>query len=74
MKRCGVNLPRALSGPRSIRRSRCLATHPDIGHTRPDLADERHRIWPVRHLLIIYRPHTKPLQVVRIWHAKRGTP
>ena len=51
-----------------------LATHPEIGHARPDLADERHRIWPVRHFLIIYRPQTKPLQIIRIWHAKRGTP
>lgn len=51
-----------------------LAANPNIGHVREDLADSSFRFWPVRSYLIVYRPATKPLQVVRFWHGARGVP
>lgn len=57
--------------------SRCwtLAVRPLLGHTRPDLLlPEDIRVFPVGSYLIVYRPHTKPLQIVRFWHAARRTP
>ena len=50
---------------------RMLAAHPTIGHVREDLADEPVRFWPVYSYLIIYRPETKPLQILRVLHASR---
>lgn len=47
-------------------------THmPGIGHLRPDLADEPLRFFPVYKLLIIYRPETRPLQIIRVLHGAR---
>lgn len=43
-----------------------LAERPGIGRLREDLADEPLRIWPVYSYLIIYRPETRPLQIIRI--------
>lgn len=51
-----------------------LATNPHLGHVREDLADSSFRFWPVRSYLIVYRPATNPLQVVRFWHGARGVP
>lgn len=48
-----------------------LTEHPEIGALRDDLADEPLRFWPVSAYLIAYRPHTSPLQVVRVVHASR---
>lgn len=45
---------------------RMLAENPRIGQVREDLADERHRFWPVLSYLIMYRQDTNPLQIVRI--------
>jgi plasmid stabilization system protein ParE len=56
------------------RRCRALARRPYIGHTRTDLLPEEFRIFPVGSYLIVYRPETKPLQIIRFWHAARGTP
>ena len=50
---------------------RSLAKNPGMGHVRVDLADRRHRFLPVGSYLIVYRPETKPLQVIRILHASR---
>jgi plasmid stabilization system protein ParE len=50
---------------------RLLAEHPGIGHTRTDLASEAVRFWPVFKFLVIYRPDTKPLEVVRVLRGKR---
>ena len=43
-----------------------LVQYPHIGHTREDFTT-RHdvRFWPV------YRPETKPIQILRIIHGKR---
>lgn len=43
-----------------------LADFPGTGHVREDLADETLRVWPVYSYLIIYRPETRPLQIIRV--------
>ena len=48
-----------------------LVHMPLIGHIREDLADRSHRFWPVRDFLIIYHPHTSPLEIVRILRGSR---
>ena len=48
-----------------------LAKSPGIGHWRKDLTDEAVRFFPVYSYLIVYRPETKPLQVVAILHGYR---
>lgn len=48
-----------------------LGAFPDMGHARDDLADERLRIWTVSGLLIVYRPETRPVQVIRVLHGAR---
>ncbi len=53
---------------------RRLAENPRIGHLRPDLFSKDLLVWPHYRYLIVYRPETKPLQVVRVWDASRGTP
>lgn len=48
-----------------------LARMPEIGHFREDLAPASLRFWPVYSYLIIYRPESRPLQVIRILHGAR---
>jgi plasmid stabilization system protein ParE len=48
-----------------------LAELPGLGHLRDDLADETLRAWTVHSLLVIYRPDTRPLQVVRVLSGYR---
>jgi plasmid stabilization system protein ParE len=43
-----------------------LADFPHLGHPRSDLADEELRVWPVHTLLVIYRPETRPLEIIRV--------
>ena len=45
---------------------RLLAQRPTLGHWRTDLASEPLRFWPVYSYLIIYRPESKPIEVVRV--------
>lgn len=45
---------------------RRLAGMPGMGHLREDLADEMLRAWPLYAYLIVYRPETDPLQVIRV--------
>ena len=47
--------------------------HP-LRHARHDLGDETLRVWVVFSYLIIYRPNTKPLQIVRVVHGARDMP
>lgn len=42
---------------------------PFIGHTRNDVKNPDYRFWVVYSYLIVYRPNSKPLQVVRIVHG-----
>jgi plasmid stabilization system protein ParE len=48
-----------------------LAEMPGIGHLRDDLAEEPLRLYLVHRLLIVYRPETRPLEVVRVLHGSR---
>jgi len=43
-----------------------LARMPGMGRLRDELAAEALRVWPVGQYLIIYRPETKPLEIVRV--------
>ncbi|MBI1813903.1 MAG: type II toxin-antitoxin system RelE/ParE family toxin [Deltaproteobacteria bacterium] len=51
-----------------------LCQFPAMGHVDIKLAGPRHRLWPVSRYLLIYRPDTDPLQIVRIWDPARGKP
>ncbi len=48
-----------------------LAGEPGAGHLRRDLTSADVRFFPVYSYLIVYRPGTKPLQVVAILHGAR---
>ena len=48
-----------------------LAANPGGGHWRRDLTDESVRFYSVYSYLIVYRPQTKPLEVVAILHGGR---
>ncbi|HXY26085.1 MAG TPA: type II toxin-antitoxin system RelE/ParE family toxin [Candidatus Acidoferrum sp.] len=48
-----------------------LAGNPDAGHRRLDLTNADVRFFAVYSYLIVYRPETKPLQVVSILHGRR---
>ena len=48
-----------------------LAANPGAGHWRKNLTDEAVKFFPVYSYLIVYRPDTKPLQVVSILHGRR---
>ena len=48
-----------------------LADNPRMGHLREDLAAQPLRFWLVHSYLIVYRPVTEPLEVVRILSAYR---
>ncbi len=43
-----------------------LGTMPQMGHLRQDLVDEPLRFWPVHHYMIVYRPETDPIEIVRV--------
>jgi len=51
-----------------------LADHPNIGHRRTDLFPRRFRVWPFYSYLVIYKPETSPLEIVRIWHGAQRQP
>jgi plasmid stabilization system protein ParE len=48
-----------------------LASAPGAGHWRKDLTAESVKFFTVYSYLIVYRPETKPLQVVAIVHGNR---
>jgi antitoxin ParD1/3/4/toxin ParE1/3/4 len=49
-----------------------LARTPGAGHWNKNLTDEAVKFVPVYSYLIVYRPETKPLQVVSILHGHRN--
>ncbi len=51
-----------------------LVKTPGKGHVREDLTDKPVLFWPVRSYLIVYRPKTKPLQIVGVLHGSRDIP
>lgn len=51
---------------------RALARNPGIGHKREDLAESRPILfWPLRDYLIVYRPHTRPVEIVVVARGSR---
>jgi plasmid stabilization system protein ParE len=48
-----------------------LTKMPSIGHWRRDLTTEPLKFFAVYSYLIVYRPETKPLEVVAILHGRR---
>jgi toxin ParE1/3/4 len=48
-----------------------LAKNSGAGHRRKNLTDEAVKFFPVYSYLIVYRPDTKPLEVVSILHGRR---
>lgn len=50
---------------------RTVADFPGIGHLREDLTTEDVRFWTIYSYMVIYRPETKPLQVIRVLHGAR---
>jgi antitoxin ParD1/3/4/toxin ParE1/3/4 len=48
-----------------------LSENPGAGHWRKDLTPEAVKFFPVYSYLIVYRPDTRPLQVVAILHGRR---
>src|SRR5437667_12788534 len=48
-----------------------LAQSPGAGHQRKDLTNENVKFFTVYSYLIVYRPDTKPLQIVSILHGRR---
>ena len=48
-----------------------LASSPHMGHWRRDLTTAQVRFFLVFSYFIVYRPETKPLQVVSILHGSR---
>ncbi len=51
-----------------------LADMPGIGHVRDDLTHENVRFKSVYSYMIIYRPDTKPLEVIAVLHGSRDIP
>jgi plasmid stabilization system protein ParE len=52
-----------------------LARHPLIGSKRTEITPLPVRFWTVTRFpnyIIVYRPHTMPLQVVAVLHGKRN--
>jgi plasmid stabilization system protein ParE len=54
-----------------VRALRKLADEPGMGHCRKDICDEPVRFWAMYSYLVVYREHTKPLQVLRVVHGAR---
>lgn len=48
-----------------------LAENPGAGHRRRDLTNYDVKFFPAYSYLIVYRPDSKPLQIVSILHGRR---
>jgi plasmid stabilization system protein ParE len=48
-----------------------LAGAPEAGHRRKDLTDKDVKFFSVYSYLIVYRPATKPLEIVSVLHGRR---
>ncbi len=51
-----------------------VARVPGLGHTRKDLTDLPLLFWPVGAYLILYRMHSKRVEIVAVTHAARDIP
>lgn len=52
---------------------RRLGQNPRIGHRRSDIP-ARYLVWNLYDYLIIYKPESKPLEILRLWHGQRRPP
>src|SRR5271165_6334391 len=57
--------------PSSARKSSILQSGLAMAMGAEDLTDEPVKFFPIYSYLIVYRPETKPLQVVAIVHGRR---
>lgn len=48
-----------------------ISGNPGAGHWRRDLTAEEVKFFSVYSYLIVYRPETKPLQIVSVLHGRR---
>lgn len=48
-----------------------LAAQPLIGHTRADLTSRPVLFWSSGKYLIVYRPDTRPIRIVAVFHSSR---
>ena len=48
-----------------------LARFPHLGHERKDITSRPVRFWPLYSFVIVYRPDTTPLEIVRVVSAFR---
>ena len=56
-------------------RMKDLVAMPRIGRRRADLmADESLAFWPASHYMIVYRPDSEPIEIVRVLHTSRDIP
>jgi len=70
LKKAGLSVARYVLS--ELRRAmEFLAVTPGAGHSREDLANEYVKFWPVFSYLIVYKPETRPLEIVRVLHARR---
>ncbi|MDQ2687822.1 MAG: type II toxin-antitoxin system RelE/ParE family toxin [Armatimonadota bacterium] len=51
-----------------------LAQMPGMGRLRDELAAQTLRVWPIGQYLIIYRPESDPLEIVRVVSGYRDLP
>ncbi|HVS10079.1 MAG TPA: type II toxin-antitoxin system RelE/ParE family toxin [Planctomycetota bacterium] len=54
-----------------VEAARRLADMPSMGHGREDLTVRPVLFWTVHDFLIVYRPETSPLEVIRVLHGAR---
>jgi plasmid stabilization system protein ParE len=48
-----------------------LAEMPEMGHVREDVADPSLKFWNLHSYLVVYRPDTRPVEIVRILSGYR---
>jgi len=57
-----------------LQAARLLAEQPRMGHPRSDLTPRAVLFWPVHTFLLVYRPDTRPLEIVRVVSGWRDVP
>lgn len=48
-----------------------LGRMPGMGHVREDLTEEDLRFWSVGAYLVIYQPHSTPIEIIHVVHSAR---
>jgi plasmid stabilization system protein ParE len=48
-----------------------LSEQPDAGHLREDLTAKPVKFWSVFDYLVVYDPHSRPVQILRVLHGAR---